>query len=205
MYTGEYADGLYSRSGNPSPASLLSFDKTKFYLADIGIFIDDHAQKEPHDSVYPTEENHNIKGTCDFKDCCGDVQCLIPRFTQSLNTSVKLYIMANKFEAGGLILLTCQRFWVTVKELLKINHSWHSGDGIHGDDENYDHIAAAISKLYDNTSPCDKGMRVVICAMLSQNFDDGGLMDSLEVVSVMEKHREVFMLISALRFRPRIE
>lgn len=198
MYTGEYADGVYARDGKPSPVALLPQKKIECYLTEIGLFIREHPHKVPTIRMDSAENDTTHENLVNWH--CPKIQYSVSRQVQSLYTSIRIYIMADKFDVGGLKLSACQRFWVVGKELLFVDEVHPVFDEEALKFQTHEHLLKAVSMVYDNTGPHDKAIRILVGCLLKAGLKDEHFWELM--MPAMEEHRELYVLVTVLGYGP---
>ncbi|RFU81086.1 btb poz [Trichoderma arundinaceum] len=76
----------------------------------------------------------------------------------SLYTSLRVYIMADKFDVPALKLLARQRFYNTARQAV----------------ETYSDFPAVVDELYETTAPTDHIIREIPCRLIAASYNDNG-------------------------------
>lgn len=100
------------------------------------------------------------------------------RGPNSLLTSLRVYVMADKFDVPALKLLARHRFYMTAREVFEM----------------YEDFGSVVDELYETTAPTDKAMREIPCRLLAASYSwDGPALERLE--PVMRKHGDLAVSI----------
>ncbi|PHH88942.1 hypothetical protein CDD83_6862 [Cordyceps sp. RAO-2017] len=92
----------------------------------------------------------------------------------NLLLSLRVYIMADKFDVPALKLLARHRFYMTARE-------------IYDDDDDF---PAVVEELYETTAPTDQIMREIPCRLIANCIGRGGSIP-LPFEAIMRKHADL--------------
>lgn len=102
--------------------------------------------------------------------------------------SLRLYVMAHKYDVSTAKLLACERFWNISRNLIRDLRVVGS-DAANASEDIYTGLAAVVDELYDNTTPLDGTMRRIAKILVSIEFRVPEFRDM--ILPVLGKHTQL--------------
>ncbi|KAM4054483.1 BTB/POZ domain-containing protein [Hirsutella rhossiliensis] len=107
--------------------------------------------EEPREEYSSGSEADEAPAT---EDDAVDIQAYKHDRPTSLATSLRVYVMADKFDVPALMLLARERFWNTARQVF----------------ETHPDFPAVVDELYQTTAPSDCAMREIPCRLIAASF-----------------------------------
>ncbi|KAL7903801.1 BTB/POZ protein [Trichoderma velutinum] len=198
LYTGNYEDGEYPTQEKPASEATMDTDEIQRELEQApGILtgglsgesqdpshrtmVNDKDDK--HDSDYEIsspntepDEEYSLGSEAEEADEEGPSQCheYVGSRTISLFISLRVYVMADKFDVPSLKLLARHRFYNTAREIF----------------QTYSGFPAVVDELYETTAPTDYIIREIPCRLIAASYPSNGS-NSTGFETLMCKHGDL--------------